>query len=1036
MKKMLIVVCVFVMLLSTVSVQAATVTPVTDTMSAFGKYYLPEVNLGGVMEASQLQNCVVDTYNGVNYLYTTSAGNPPVFNVVNLDTKQVELTCPVSGGMKSWRHAVDSKGRVYILVISKLYCYDPETRTVTDLGRFDKVEDFAFTLCVDEKDNVYIGTANNAKIIKYDPITQTFEDMGTMMEGMQYVRTVSYHNGWLYCGVYSTNPGKMVRMELANPSNKEVYEAPPSDLYKPEEIGFFYDSNPVDDFVVFYVQTKGLYRILVFDTIKGEWVNNGYTGGFQGYYTTQPNDGKAYFMSMGVWQCLDTKTGMITDTGWKPDFKIPIFGGNWVELKNRPDMPGKTYVTINVDTPSDIILVNFESQKVEVWEDVEMKGAYLNILLMGDMPDGSVYVASGGAPKDHWFNPDTGEKADFLAGQIEGCVAYNGKLYLGAYTGARIMEYDPAQPYQADVNPRIVGVVTGQDRPFAMDAGDGLVMGGTICKYGGLPGSIFIYDTKTGEFYEENNVVHNQGIMSVAYKDGLLYGSTTIHGGLGSTPTETAAKIFVYDVAQRKKIKEFVPNIPGLNDPIPTDLGALVFGPDGKLWCATGYTIFSVNTDTEEVSDVMTFAKWEKYGTESWKWKPTYIEFDDKGNMYSNMYGMRVINPKTGEHKQLTTYAVNDYTIGGDGNLYLVTGADIRVIPILDQEPSFDYSNYAQKYCDVGKLVLKTGYPVAAANGKAQYIDGTNAQVVPIVENGRTLVPIRFIAESLGAEVSWDDATQTATLVKDAITVKISIGSTQMTVNDKTVVLDVPAQLKNERTLLPLRAVSDAFGKQVHWEECGVIIISDESQTLSDEQVTALDLYLKFQIKKNIVNEKSLEESKKAYEKLIASVKGKEVPIENYSFEEFEKDGTPKGLKYTQKDAYISDKVASVSSTVALEGKYAVHINDTSAETGGGYDMTGLIPIDCVQSYKVIVPIYAVSGKTCMEVLTYNAEGKHMYTYPLYYVPSILGEWTFPELKLDAGLKGNPKYISIRLYNSPLWRGDCYYDAIRLFEIE
>ncbi len=662
-----------------------TLTTATDTAAAFGKSYLPEENLGSMLQAAQLQNCVVDNYNGVNYLYTTSAGNPAVFHVINLDTKKVELTQQVTGGTKVWRHALDSKGCVYILANSKLHCYDPATKAVTDLGRYHTVEKDAFTLCVDDDDNVYIGTSNNAKVIKYDPVQKTFTDMGTMLEGMKYVRTISYHDGWLYCGVYATNPGKMVRMELANPSNKEVYEAPSSDLYTPEDIGFFYDSNPVDDFVVFYVQTPGTYRMLVFDTVKGEWVNNGYTGAFQGYYTTQPNDGKAYFMSLGSWQCLDTTTGMITDTGWKPGIKVPIYGGDWVELKNRSDMPGKTYVTINVDTPSDIVLVNFESQTVEVWEDIAMEGSDLSILLMGDMPDGGIYVAAGDAPVDYWFNPQTGEEGNFLAGQIEGCVPYNGKLYLGAYTGARILEYDPNQPYQADVNPKLVGQVTGQDRPFAMTAGDGKIYGGTICKYGGLPGSIFIYDTKTGEFYEENNVVHNQGIMSVAYKDGLLYGSTTIHGGLGSTPTETAAKIFVYDVAKRTKIKEFVPNIPGLDDPIPTDIGELKFGPDGKLWGATGYTIFSIDVDSEIVSDVMTFGTWQNYGTETHKWKPTYIEFDDNGNIYSSMNGIRVINPETGEHKQLTSFGASNYTIGGDGNLYYAKGTEIHMIPIQDK---------------------------------------------------------------------------------------------------------------------------------------------------------------------------------------------------------------------------------------------------------------------------------------------------------------------------------------------------------------
>ena len=89
--------------------------------------------------------------------------------------------------------------------------------------------------------------------------------------------------------------------------------------------------------------------------------------------------------------------------------------------------------------------------------------------------------------------------------------------------------------------------------------------------------------------------------------------------------------------------------------------------------------------------------------------------------------------------------------------------------------------------------------------------------VEPIIEDGRTLVPMRVIFEELGAEVDWDNDTFTAIGVKDDVTVKISIDNSVMLKNDEKVILDVPARLINGRTLVPARAVSEALGATVEW---------------------------------------------------------------------------------------------------------------------------------------------------------------------------------------------------------------------------
>ena len=92
-------------------------------------------------------------------------------------------------------------------------------------------------------------------------------------------------------------------------------------------------------------------------------------------------------------------------------------------------------------------------------------------------------------------------------------------------------------------------------------------------------------------------------------------------------------------------------------------------------------------------------------------------------------------------------------------------------------------------------------------------------EVPPIIENDRTLVPLRAIFEAMGATVTWNDTTNTITATKGSTTVILPIGSTAPTVNGEVYKLDVPAKIIDNRTLAPLRFVGEAFGGNVGWDE-------------------------------------------------------------------------------------------------------------------------------------------------------------------------------------------------------------------------
>jgi hypothetical protein len=91
-------------------------------------------------------------------------------------------------------------------------------------------------------------------------------------------------------------------------------------------------------------------------------------------------------------------------------------------------------------------------------------------------------------------------------------------------------------------------------------------------------------------------------------------------------------------------------------------------------------------------------------------------------------------------------------------------------------------------------------------------------EVSPTIENGTTLVPMRAMFEPLGATVQWDDYTQTVTADKVGTTIKITLGQAIAYKNGSPVTLQVPAKIIDNRTMVPLRFVSEALGAQVNWD--------------------------------------------------------------------------------------------------------------------------------------------------------------------------------------------------------------------------
>ena len=133
-------------------------------------------------------------------------------------------------------------------------------------------------------------------------------------------------------------------------------------------------------------------------------------------------------------------------------------------------------------------------------------------------------------------------------------------------------------------------------------------------------------------------------------------------------------------------------------------------------------------------------------------------------------------------------------------------------------------------------LILCVGINKAFKKGIKASIDEENPDVAPQIVNSRTMVPIRFIAEALGATVGYDDATREITINQGENTVRLQVGSDKMRVNDEEFTLDTPAFVEEGRTLVPVRAVSEGLKQNVTYVPDGrFVIIADKTYNPTTE---------------------------------------------------------------------------------------------------------------------------------------------------------------------------------------------------------
>jgi hypothetical protein len=430
---------------------------------------------------------------------------------INPDTGEVgQFNGPLSSEMGSWGFTIDHENRIYLgsYYNAHLLRFDPKTERWEDLGQpGGEKESFICRVTTALDGKIWGGTFPSAKLFSYDPKTGKSEDYGRMDPDQFYCYPTAGEDGLIYCAI------QFQKMDIVvfDPEKKTRTSILPTEIRKPGRIRM----------------------------IKGK-------------------DGKVY-------------SKLSTSDTW---FRIEGRGKPVIVSESAVPFPQEDLADGRRFQVVDQKILQIENPatraKREIPFSYEAAGSY--IFVVGTGPDGRIYGSSMLPLRLFFYDPEYQSftnlgKAAYASGEIYSIGAYGGRLYLCSYPEARISIYDPKMPLRfgedEKANPRDLGPMgDGLDRPRAMIAGPhGKIYVGGYPDYGHLGGAIGVFDPAKNEKRVYRNVIQNQSISSLAYIESLdlLPAGSSVRGGSGTRAVEKDAKLILWDPKMEKKVFEIVP---------------------------------------------------------------------------------------------------------------------------------------------------------------------------------------------------------------------------------------------------------------------------------------------------------------------------------------------------------------------------------------------------------------------------------------------------------------------------------------------
>ncbi len=768
--------------------------------------------------------------NGEIVYYAICKGSPGQLVIYNVDTQTLEDILPIEvNGValsSSYGGDIGPDGKMYIAGASEFFIFDPATKTFSTLSVPVSSSGVMNRGDFDGDGNYYYGTYPTASLIQYNQKTKSLVNLGDGMVKGQYIRAVAAYEDKVFVASMGDPKGTEILSYNVKTGEKHLVPLPEYNGISGEEVTTVYTISLLGGK---YMSAKASYPNegyvqCVMDMETETWVDT--FKGANHMHLSELVDGVTYYpsqnqlMSRNIFT-KETKVYENIELSGSINMSVPKI----VTLKNQEKYPGKSLIA-NSNT-NGLVIVNFETGSCEYFYDGwPVLAAGMRLFEVGY--NGDVVCSAMQGSADYVYNIYTGQIRSYPGAQRESILMTDGKYYLGSYgLGGGLLEFDPNKPGVKDVNPGLVSYLADapvkQDRIFAQwDTGDKIYYG-SVPYYGYKGGCVGEYDKTTKETRTFGNIVENQSVVGVTYLNGKVYGSTTVFNSLGTDTENDTAHVFRLDPATGE-VELKVPL--KLKNDLSNQLfaGEMTVSPDGKrLFVATNNTFVEIDPEDLSVKGEILIGSQNDMTIADTRWQGYFLEWAPNGLLFTNIGRITsAIDIDTMEHKVLYSGRTMILSLGLDDHLYTFADGNASIARMKLK----GLNTPRDKYILNNAFMLKVGSEKAFYFGAEKQIDPANDQVKALVVDGRTLVPVRFLAENYGAVVGWDDATQTVTLTLGTKNVTIKLGEQKINVNGQEIKIDVPAQTIEERTMLPLRAfVENVMEKTVHYDAANELIV-------------------------------------------------------------------------------------------------------------------------------------------------------------------------------------------------------------------
>ncbi|WP_158301992.1 FIMAH domain-containing protein [Paenibacillus mesophilus] len=729
---------------------------------------LEEKKMGSFVDLGVAQHSVVNHDSAVGkdgqgrdviYEVINGSDGKSFFTVIDVMTSQVLRSIDMPGASGAWGVTAASDGTVYVGTHfnGHLYRYVPADGSLTDLGRLGE-ETHIWAIEAGPDGKVYAGTYPNAHVFEYAPASQTIRDLGRAHPTEKYVKSLAYDSerGVLYAGVGGVN-AELVRIDPVSGAKQNML----SQLLPQSGESFTFVNRLGYATGKLFIKLSP-DRLLIMDaaTETVEYYNPSGRGMGSQDVAVMPGNEQHIYFGGALLRYYDTATKTIRETALRAaDFQ----DGQFVQL-NDPLWPG--YTLVAPAAFGKYFLYN-PSTGNSLFTEVRDAGEPVALQSLHAAPDGHLY---GGGYMDglNIYDPQTQlfEKvSETPMSGIESVLRFNDKIYIGKYQGSRLYEYDPDEPWVEGINPRKKVDLTSRklDRPFALRGVEdqNRIYIGSVADYANHSGGLSVYDVSTSQVQVYRDIVANQGVVSIVYQDGLVYGGTSIYGGLGTPgPIESEGKLFIFDTSTDTKTFETVP-VPGRKV-----VSGLLNGPDGMIWGVAEDTIFKFDPQTKQV--VYKAAKLGRYGTGT-VWVDAFLELGTDGNVYgtNRQKTFFTIDPNTMEFTVIKNGAGNYLTQDAYGNLYMADDANVWKYSLPVDESTI--SAFIQRSADAGQLPHPVQVQLTNSLRQAvhQYGEGHRDQAVKHLRDFLKHLHNEAAEPSVKLEVIWPLDQQVRTLIAE-----------------------------------------------------------------------------------------------------------------------------------------------------------------------------------------------------------------------------------------------------------------------------